>query len=615
MMRIVWLAAAAWLAGPWAVATTAGGTVTGATVTGATATGGTATALEAPVGAAIIPPDRLADWRPGVAAGVPGGIPADRGRRIDVTAAPFRADRTGATDARSAIAEAIANAAEGDVVWLPAGTYRIDGAIGVGPRRRIAIRGDGPDRTTIALRGASNGGIDVGGGGADWWYAERLKLPIAGSPRRGTTVLDLGDTEALDAYPDGGIGQLCQLSLRNDPALPVVVPANFDHMRRQVSRIVGRTATKVTIAPGLLFDLPESLSPLLAPAGLRAEHVGVEDLTIDGEEASAMFGLRIQQGHACWARNLSIRNIANYHLWIGDSIHCEVRSCRIATRKGSGSNGAGILFGTSSFCLIEDNIIVEQFPHVEVNGSTGNVFAYNFCHDSAVGDLLGCSICSNHGAHSSFNLYEGNVAPKFQSDGYHGSASHDVAFRNRFHGTSEKTDKFWICVNLNRFTRHYSLVANVLGRKGDSWLYDNADEGFGYDQHFIYVLGMPNMGNGGHSGTAQPSRGRSWADWATLLESERGKGPGPNGFQEIDLDVRATTLRKGNYNYRDRGVPESESLGGASLPPSLYRASRPEWFGDLAWPPFGPDVDFEHNRIPAQVRFETERPPPAPSGP
>jgi hypothetical protein len=39
------------------------------------------------------------------------------------------------------------------------------------------------------------------------------------------------------------------------------------------------------------------------------------------------------------------------------------------------------------------------------------------------------------------------------------------------------------------------------------------------------------------------------------------------------------------------------------MPPRLYRASKPEWFGDLAWPPFGPGVDFERNRIPAQVRF------------
>jgi len=37
--------------------------------------------------AEIIPPDRKTDWTPGVTVGVPGGIPTDRARRIDVTKA------------------------------------------------------------------------------------------------------------------------------------------------------------------------------------------------------------------------------------------------------------------------------------------------------------------------------------------------------------------------------------------------------------------------------------------------------------------------------------------------------------------------------------------------
>jgi hypothetical protein len=166
---------------------------------------------------------------------------------------------------------------------------------------------------------------------------------------------------------------------------------------------------------------------------------------------------------------------------------------------------------------------MEQFPHIEVNASTGNVFAYNYCHDSTIQGVVGCSINSNHGAHSSFNLYEGNVSPKFQSDGYHGSSSHDTLFRNWFHGTSDKTKLFWICVNLNRFTRNYSLVGNVLGSKGHPWIYDNDDKGYGYDQHLIYSLGMPNMGNGGQR-RRQPSKG-SRADWAGILAGGRAPGP------------------------------------------------------------------------------------------
>jgi hypothetical protein len=558
--------------------------------------------------AEIIPPDRRTDWTPGVTVGVPGGIPTDRARRIDVTKAPYHADNTGGSDSQPVIQKAIADAQDNDVVYLPAGTYRIDKTVAVaGGKSRITIRGDGPDKTVIMAYNRSHLAISPADGG-DWWYPNRLKLDIAGSPKKGHTVLTVGDTKALDAYPSGGIGQICQLSLKNDRKLPVVAPAHWEYMRRQLSRIVDKTATTVTISPGLLYDLPAELKPVLRPVGRYSELVGIEDLTVDGTNSTASRGLiLINASHACWVKNVTMRKAERYVFVIDGALQCEVRHCSIGHRKSAaGPNGGGLLMGVSSFCLVEDNIVTDTFPDMEIDSSSGNVFAYNFCDDKAVhGGLLGCSINSNHCAHGSFNLYEGNVAPKFQSDGYHGSASHDTAFRNWFHGTSTLTDQFWICVNLNRFTRCYNVVGNILGRKGHNWFYEVEPVGFGYDKHFIYSLGYPNMGNGWSNGkTAQPSKGSYWADWEKMLASEFGKGPGPSGFQELDLDVKATTLLRGNYNYRDNGVPESESLAGAALPKSLYLKDKPAWFGDLPWPPFGPDTDFEKNKIPAQVRFE-----------
>ncbi|MBE7467373.1 MAG: hypothetical protein HS116_28200 [Planctomycetes bacterium] len=552
---------------------------------------------------ALIPADRLADWRPGITVGVPGGIPA-RTNIVDVTKPPFNADATGAADAHAAIQQAVAQAKDNDVVYLPAGTYKLDRGISL--KSRITLRGAGPDKTF--LMGHQPSGSIVGivpGDGGDWWYPHRLRFDLQGSHARGTAVLNVGDTKKLDEYPNGGIGQICQIALKNDPSLPVIAPANFDYLRKQMTRIVAKTATTVTISPPLLFDLPAELAPQLRPGGRYAESAGIEDLTVDGANSTTPHGLiGIDVSWGCWVKNVAALRAPNYNLGISGSVQCEIRHCRIAMRKGAGSNGAGLLIGQVSHSLFEDNIVAEQFPHFEVNGSSGNVFAYNYCHDSVINGIVGCSICTNHGAHSSFNLYEGNVSPKLQSDGYHGSASHDTIFRNRLHGTSDKTDKFWICVNLNRFTRHYSLVGNILGAKGHTWLLDNADQGFGYDQHFIYVLGMPNMGNGGFSGAAQPSKNKPWADAEKHRAAAPGKGPGPGGFQELDLDVRATTILKGNYNYKDNAVPESEALGAEKLPASLYLAAKPAWFGDLAWPAFGPDADFEKNRIPAQARFE-----------
>lgn len=107
--------------------------------------------------AEIITAERLADWRPGVTVGVPGGIPANRTHVVDVTRSPYRADNTEATDAQPAIQKAITEAEEDDLVHLPAGTYRVNSAIALGRRSKITIRGAGPDKTVILPYHQSNG--------------------------------------------------------------------------------------------------------------------------------------------------------------------------------------------------------------------------------------------------------------------------------------------------------------------------------------------------------------------------------------------------------------------------------------------------------------------------
>ena len=110
------------------------------------------------------------------------------------------------------------------------------------------------------------------------------------------------------------------------------------------------------------------------------------------------------------------------------------------------------------------------------------------------------------------------------------------------------------------------------------------------------AFGQPNIGNPSSSGTAPP-----WKDWGTPA--------GPGGFQELDMGVQATLVRKGNYNYFDKAIPAGESLGSDTLPASLYLATKPAWFGNLAWPPINPispgspDATTIYQKIPAGYRF------------
>jgi hypothetical protein len=80
--------------------------------------------------------------------------------------------------------------------------------------------------------------------------------------------------------------------------------------------------------------------------------------------------------------------------------------------------------------------------------------------------------------------------------------------------------------------------------------------------------------------------------------------PGPAGFQGLDTGVAATLIRRANFYYYKAEIPATEALGTEVLPNSLFRAEKPAWFGNLAWPPFDPTRPAPSNlSIPAGWRF------------
>lgn len=94
--------------------------------------------------------------------------------RLDVTQDPYNAVPDGETDNRAAIQQAIDDAADGDVVYLPAGEYGIDewsddphwgSCLYVGQNKEgvsFTIEGDGQDSVLVALSGENMLSIPVG---------------------------------------------------------------------------------------------------------------------------------------------------------------------------------------------------------------------------------------------------------------------------------------------------------------------------------------------------------------------------------------------------------------------------------------------------------------------
>jgi hypothetical protein len=591
--------------------------------------------------------ERPIAWTPGDTVGVPGGIPEDRAQCA--TAACQALDsaepgyRDGTLDALPLIQAAIDSAEPETFVALPAGTWRIDGGVTIGADRDgITLRGAGMDETMIDCR--ADVCIDVGSSSDYLWSWPTTGNEITGGLTAGSTEIEIADTSAFE------VGQIVQVRVANDPQVPVLSVAGFDELRRQMTRVTGKDAASLTVHPPIHADL-DHLAARVNVAQQQTDAVGIEDLTIDSSGGATTFGVRLEQTFGCWVKSVKVRHSSNYSVFFTDSLQCEMRTSFLDELDHSGSNGAGLLVNTVSGCLVEDNILIESFPNIEVNhGSSGNVFAYNFINN--VDGLIG--IDTNHGPHNALNLYEGNVAHNLMSDGYFGGASHDYVFRNWLHGGAGVPGNApTYCLSLKRFTRDYVLAGNIIGSAGQA--------------QPCVAYGEPNIGNNFSAGEAQPSAGDWWADWtprtgttirgtlterpddthgtivldsgtlvvgqspalnpggwvtvATVvgdtvtvdstafgttlppLDTVLAIEPGAGGFQELDLDVEASTQRHGNYYFASGSIPADEALD-APLCDSLYLDGKPAWFGDLPWPPFDADDPTSVDTpIPAQQRF------------
>lgn len=609
---------------------------------------------------ALIPSERLTDWEPGVRVGVPGGIdqyyPGGVNERTTlVNVVTFGADPTGVADSSSAVSDAMATITTDDVLYFPAGTFRLDSDLNIAANAsNFTIRGAGPTQTVII------GGASIVFGSSDGWVWPNPAAAASGLSLNGTSVT-LDDASAF------GVGDLMLIGFDDEtdntaiqagdvPIISVGGYAPTIRWRRQVTKVTGKVGNVLTISPGV-YHTPAYSTGIAWVAQLQHDLVGIEDLHMDMAGETTIFPISMNHCNGCWVRNVKITTMANYGIAVADSFQCEIRKCEISERQSGGSNGAGILVNTCAAMLVEDNILYDLAPSMEINqGTCGSVFAYNLCeneiHDPPF-NFLNFTIDSNHGPHNSMNLYEGNVSNSFICDGYFGGESELTIYRNWI-TSSNLSDITTFGIALKRFSRNVSSVGNVMGKTGV------AQGGFSY--------GEPNIGNGDSTGTAEPTTGDFWADWKmtgqlttrvsdtagtiTLASGSIGTGqltsfrwnsnangasfsagtvsgssvpftgatgdalpalntvgnvyPQPAGFQELDLDVENSAIDKGNYTYGASGAAGSmSSLGGDTLIESYYRDAKPTWFYSLAWPPFDPEDPnaSSYSAIPAGYRF------------
>ncbi len=540
----------------------------------------------------IIPESRLAKWTPQVSVGVPGGIPQRNEIGATVDAALYG---TGIIDATAAISAAIDACPPGKVVYIPAGTYRLNAGIYRPYARGITIRGAGMGRTILK----ANASKMITLGTSDWPRPTSGLTIISGS-NKGSSTVTVPDAASIN------VGNLVRITQDN---LPYVIaswaPQTNTRSFSATFRVTAKTGTTVTVSPEIPFTFDRnptliqySLPPLV--------NTGIEDITFDGN-GIAGFPIEFYQTWGCWVKGVEILRSTSRQVFLYNFVNGEVRDNFIHSVIGGGPNHEGIdLYEDCSFNLIENNILYNGgFPGITLGdskgGCVGNVIGYNFVYAANVGSasMSGADISVSHGPHNGFNLVEGNIAGGLLSDGYFGSTSHSTALRNWLTATHPTATANLIAVNVGRWNNYFSLVGNVLGSASFAATGLYAPEvGFGYNQPVIYKLGFPNLGNNSYSMTWGPTNP---PDYFLQLNNNNPGGQ----LQELDLNVKATMLRHGNFDYLTKTTKWDPAISSQSIPASLYYSSKPAWWpSDVAFPSIGPDLNPMNGSNPAYQRFK-----------
>ena len=547
----------------------------------------------------LIPVDRLPPPGTWESAGVEGGIPNRTTICADVTEAPYGANNAGAVSAVAAIQKAIDRCPNGQVVYVPAGNYRIDSRIEI--RKSITLRGAGP--STVFQVSASNPILIQG---RMPWPPPRNNAgyftSVTGGATRGSTAITVADAGSV------AIGNMVMVDEEDDPAFVWARTGELYRSRASMHLVEGKSGDTISFRPALPIDYMRS--PRLSRFPSVVQNAGVEDIKFVGDGSNPEDFIRIFSAWNVWVKGSEFSNMPSKTVVVAWSGHVELRKNYLHDQSNGGPNSQGLnLLADVNWSLIIDNICsAAGFPAINIgdagagpnySGGFGNVIAYNFCVDSYYRDpptspnhgMMASDISTNHSPHPQYNLVEGNIMGKFGSDGYHGSGSHTVLLRNLItarnkwaHATNRTA------IQIDRRNLYYSVIGNVLGEVGSPTTHEFASRS-GWSGSAIFRLGFPDIGNTGFSGTHPP------------LSIPSGSGGPRDLYVERGNTRYGTTLIEGNWN--SFSGKQDWTISPTAIPTSLFLSSKPTWFGDLAWPPIDPTkpVTNDPTIIPAGYRF------------
>jgi len=559
----------------------------------------------------IVDPSRAVDWSN---AGVHGGIP--KRTTICATLNP------GATS--SQINSAIGSCPSGQVVFLNAGTYSGLSGIMFDGKTGVTLRGAGADKTFLIFTsgvGCLSLASDVCITSVDgsWSGGPSNTANWTSGYAPGTTSITLSSVTNLK------VGSPLILDQADDPAdtgsvfvcqAPATVPScslqgngtNGQRSNRDQVQIVqvvscgtasapgqACNGTNVKITPGLyMANWNSAKSPGAWWANSPVSGVGIEDLSLDHTTSTGSFGIEIFNAIDCWVKGVRGIDSGKAHLELQESARITVADNYFYLTQNAVQQSYGIESLNSSDDLIQNNILQFIAAPLMINGScSGCVVAYNFATNDFFTASTGYVQAStnNHTAGIDMLLYEGNEAPQFYADNFHGTHNLVTVFRNQFIGNDgacyngtppygeSACNNNQVAMDIRAYSRFYNLIGNVLGQSGTS-------NGYQSGSAPIFRIGGGNSSNGVTvpSDSLVASTLMRWGNYDVVTGAVRWCGnsssPGwattcgsasevPSGLSKYANAVPATTL----------------------LPASFYLSAKPGWWpSGKAWPPIGPDV-------------------------
>jgi hypothetical protein len=528
----------------------------------------------------IIPVARTANWS---LAGVPGGITTRNTIFVNLlttTNTLYHCAGDDSTDDSGKILQALTDCPNGQVVYAPTATYRMASSVGISLPHQWTLRGDGEEKTIFHVHTGDIGGFRVGG--AD---IEEIESILSGATL-GSSNITVGLNQDFNVDDIGMINQLDDgvfvISVGSQNGGNTNVDNPNARIMSQAVRVTAVSGTSITFWPPLIASFTRTPQIQKVFFNEKAKLVGFEGFTITNDSGGMGQFIYFQSSQQSWVDHVETQRTVSDPIFFYASVQCQMTHCDIRNvRNDQFYTDNSVIAQKSSFLLLENNVLDHLNAPYQINSSTcGSVISYNYIGNEMNGDYSSPAISANHIGFPMFNLYEGNVGQKWQSDFYFGSCALNTLFRNWWSG-NEDTNVITAqraCVSPDSHSFSNNIVANVLGKSGITWgnyLPTNANFG----SNTIYRMGYPFIGSSSY-------------DTNVFLD-------------QYDPNVISTAIMHDNYNYLSNVVVYDAGISDHMPQNSYYYGSKPSWFGNCPWPGFEPTnvASISITNIPAGWRF------------